>query len=126
MIFVFGSNERGVHGAGAARHAMQAYGAQMGTAFGPTGEAFAIPTKDHSIQHTLPLERIGMYVAGFLYYACNHPELTFQVTRIGCGLAGLNDGDVAMLFDGAPSNCLFDYQWKEHLPDPDAKFWGSF
>lgn len=53
-----------------------------------------------------------------------HPELTFQVTCIGCGLAGLKHEDIAPMFKDAPGNCVFDTLWKPWLPD--AEFWGTF
>lgn len=144
MIFVFGSNEGGIHGAGAARHAHSIHGAEWGVGFGPTGDSFAIPTKGVKILwhrvpaadgqyqgpivgDTLSLERIGMYIAGFLYYASAHPELTFKVTRIGCGLAGLNDEDVAKIFysETTSDNCFFDLEWKQYLGD-QYRYWGTF
>ncbi len=107
-IFVFGSNLAGRHGAGAALFARRNHGAIYGCGVGPQGNSYAIPTKDYRIQ-TLPLETIQGYVNGFLHYARNHPELDFQVTRIGCGLAGYTDAQIAPMFANAPSNC--------HLPD---------
>lgn len=107
-IFVFGSNLAGRHGAGAALFARRNHGAIYGQGIGPQGNSYAIPTKDYHIQ-TLPLETIQGYVNEFLHYARNHPELDFQVTRIGCGLAGYTDAQIAPMFANAPSNC--------HLPD---------
>lgn len=94
----------------------------MRFSYGHWGQSFAIPTKDDQLK-TLPVERIAQYVAGFLAYAKDHPELEFQVTRIGCGLAGYRDEDIAPLFQDAPSNCFFDEAWKPYLPE-DMKFWG--
>jgi len=144
MIFVFGSNEGGIHGAGAAKEAYKNRGAQWGVAFGPTGECFAIPTKSviqlttrvmaadgeyrgPVVGPTLSLERIGMYIAGFIYYASFHSELDFQVTRLGCGLAGLDDEDVATIFLGenVPDNLYFDLKWKEFMGD-NYRYWGTF
>ena len=96
-IFVFGSNLAGAHGAGAARSAHRIWGAEHGVGFGPTGKAYAIPTKDENIE-TLPLLRIAVYTGEFADYAKKHPKLTFLVTRIGCGLAGYTDEDIAPLF----------------------------
>lgn len=123
MIFVFGSNLAGIHGAGAARYAYDCRGAQWGVSYGPTGECFAIPTKDKSIR-TLRLSTIEMAIAGFITAARKYPSVKFQVTRIGCGLAGLKDEDIAPLFKDAPDNCYFDDEWKPFLPD--KKFWGTF
>lgn len=124
MILVFGSNEAGVHGAGAAKTAYEKHGARWGFSYGHMGDSFAIPTKDDNIQ-TMPLNRIENYVKGFLAYAKGHPKLTFKVTRIGCGLAGLKDEDIAPMFIGAPKNCLFDQAW-ENILGNDHQYWGTF
>lgn len=123
--FVFGSNESGIHGAGAARFAYTKKGARFGFSYGHWGESFAIPTKDKTITEALSLEQIRMYVDGFIAYAIGHPEIKFQVSRIGCGLAGLRDEDVAPLFKFAPSNCFFDTVWKPLLGS-ERNYWGTF
>lgn len=110
-IFVFGSNLAGRHGMGAALHAALHCGARYGVGVGRTGDAYAIPTKDRAIR-TLPLKDIKPFVDDFLAYARKHPELTFQVTRIGCGLAGYNDAQIAPMFFGAPANCQLPEQWR--------------
>lgn len=89
-IFVFGSNLAGRHGKGAALCARNEHGAQYGVGFGRTGNAYAIPTKDRQLR-VLPLSVIAAYVADFLDYAQAHPDLAFQVTKIGCGLAGYQE-----------------------------------
>jgi hypothetical protein len=124
MVFVFGSNESGRHGAGAARYAFEKKQAVMGFSYGHIGHSFAIPTMDQKIQNTLHLEHINAYVLGFLAYAASHPEWNFQVTCIGCGLAGLKHEQVAPMFKDHPGNCYFDTLWKKWLPE-DTKFWGT-
>lgn len=124
MIFVFGSNLSGLHGAGAAAYARRHKGAKIGVASGPTGQSYAIPTKDEMILNTLPMYQIKEHVNEFLKYAHDNSDKQFQVTRIGCGLAGLKDHQVAPLFIGAPDNCLFDEAWKIYLDN--VKFWGTF
>jgi hypothetical protein len=114
LIFVFGSNLSGIHGAGAAAHALLAHGAVMGIGRGPTGHSYALPTKDEHIQ-TLPLSTIELYVKEFLTYARENPIMTFLVTRIGCGLAGYTNDQIAPMFRGAPSNCKFDPEWEPYL-----------
>lgn len=111
MIFVFGSNLAGRHGKGAALHARQVHGAKYGVGVGPTGNAYAIPTKDENIQ-TLPLDRIAPYVADFLEYARENQHLQFEVTRIGCGLAGYTDSQISPMFSGAPENCNLPDGWR--------------
>ena len=123
MVFVFGSNESGIHGAGAARFALNHKGAASGMGFGPSSYSFAIPTKDWRVL-TLPLAVIEHYVNRFIVYARKNPEYEFQVTAIGCGLAGFKHRQIAPLFKYAPDNCFFDTLWKEFLPD--KKFWGTF
>lgn len=123
-VFVFGSNESGIHGAGAAKVAMQKHGAKWGKCYGHHGDSFAIPTKDEDIG-VMPLERIASYVEGFLAYARGHRKLKFKVTAIGCGLAGYRHEDIAPMFRMAPSNCSFDEAWKPWLGE-DHKYWGTF
>lgn len=110
-IFVFGSNLAGQHGGGAAQHARLRHGAEIGIGEGPTGTAYAIPTCDAHIR-ALPLERIGEAVTTFIAYARRNPAVTFEVTRIGCGIAGFIDQQIAPLFAGAPENCLLPDGWR--------------
>ena len=112
MIFVFGSNTAGRHGKGAAKMAREVHGAIYGQGFGRQGNSFAIPTKDSSIR-TLPLDAIKLYVDQFVEYAHNHPEHQFYVTRIGCGLAGYKDEDIAPMFQDAPENCQLPEGWRK-------------
>ena len=115
-IFVFGSNCVGVHGAGAAAHAHKVYGAEFGVGFGMTGQSYAIPTKDENIE-TMPIDMIIPFVQEFLDFAVVSPSQTFLVTRIGCGLAGYADEDIAPLFIGAPTNCLMPIEWRLRWPE---------
>ena len=114
IIFVFGSNLAGRHGAGAALFARYWYGAQLRIGVGRTGQSYAIPTKDAEF-NVLTLDVIRLHVWLFLDYAKNHPEEEFFVTRIGCGYAGYSNPDIAPMFRGAPENCMFEQSWKEFL-----------
>lgn len=109
-IFVFGSNLAGRHGKGAALYAKQHHGAIYGQGVGRQGMSYAIPTKDSQL-NTLPLKAIEKYVLEFILYAEKHPELTFALTRIGCGLAGYKDTDIAPMFKYAPENVLKPTGW---------------
>lgn len=111
MIFVFGSNLAGRHGAGAAKFARLHHGAEYGKGYGRQGNSWAIPTKDYKLE-PLALEDIGEWVAMFCSYATAHPELEFFVTRIGCGLAGYTDEDISPFFKDAPSNCHLPEEWR--------------
>lgn len=121
--FVFGSNEEGRHGAGAALHAMIHEGAKWGIGFGHVGNSFAIPTKNGRLK-TLKISAIKHYVGLFLAYAAITPDITYKVSRIGCGLAGYSDEEIAPLFVEATDNCLFDTEWKPYLPTHFI-FWGT-
>ena len=99
-IFVFGSNLSGRHGAGAARYARLHHGAIMGQGIGLQGSSYALPTKGVNISF-MPLKDIGKHVDEFISFAQSRPDLTFRVTRVGCGLAGFTDEDIAPLFKEA-------------------------
>ena len=94
-VFVFGSNLAGMHGGGAARIAFERFGAEWGVGVGPTGHCYAIPTMQGGV------ETIRPYVDEFIRYAEKHPEQVFLVTRIGCGIAGFRDDEIAPLFKAA-------------------------
>lgn len=105
-IFVFGSNEAGQHLGGAARAAVERFGAVFGQGSGLQGRSYAIPTlrlPGGDPANRLSLQAIRGYVQEFIYFADAHPEMTFLVTRIGCGIAGFRDEEIAPLFAGAYS-----------------------
>lgn len=109
-VFVFGSNRKGISGAGAALHARKVWGAANGVGEGPTGRAYALPTKATPYL-TLDLAAVGQHVARFIDHARQHPEQRFLLTRIGCGLAqkggkGLDEKAIAALFADAPDNVV--------------------
>lgn len=111
QIFVFGSNLAGRHGKGAALTARQQHGAVYGQGYGLQGQSFAIPTRDSNLK-TLPLSVIQSYVNMFIGFAEANPDLVFNVTRIGCGLAGYKDSDIAPMFKDAPNNCNLPDGWR--------------
>ena len=95
QIFVFGSNLAGMHGGGAARTAVRHFGAIMGQGVGLQGRSYAIPTMQGGVDTIRP------YVDEFITFAKAHKELTFLVTRIGCGIAGFKPTQIAPLFKDA-------------------------
>lgn len=114
MIFVFGSNLAGIHGAGAALHAKIYCRAMQGVGEGRTGNSYALPTKDYNIK-TRPLSDIAKSVDTFIEYAKDNPELQFEVTKVGCGLAGYTNEQIAPLFEDVPDNCLLAPEWLKIL-----------
>lgn len=94
-VFVFGSNLQGRHAGGAARVAVDLFGAIWGQGVGIQGQSYAIPTMQGGV------ETIKPYVDEFIEYAKNHPEKKFLVTPIGCGIAGFTPEEIAPLFTAA-------------------------
>lgn len=113
-FFVFGANESGRHGAGAAKYALDHHGAIWGAGNGPQGGSYGIPTKDGNFR-PLPLNSIKEYVRQFLQFARRNNTATFDVTRVGCGLAGYKNEQIAPMFLPAPKNCHFPQEWRTIL-----------
>ncbi|MGB3830316.1 MAG: hypothetical protein WA975_00460 [Mesorhizobium sp.] len=116
-VFVFGSNLSGRHGKGAALWARQHCGAIYGCGVGPQGNAYAIPTKDRHLR-VLPLAVIRGHIADFLDYARRRPDLRFEVTPIGCGLAGYRPEQIAPMFAGSPANVVLPDAFRAVLAAP--------
>lgn len=127
-VFVFGSNLAGRHGKGAALWACQHRGAIYGRGVGPQGAAYAIPTKDRQLR-VLPLATIRGHVDNFLGYARRRTDLRFEVTPIGCGLAGYRPDQIAPMFADAPANVILPDAFRAVLaslrprlePGPEAR-----
>ncbi len=107
-VFVFGSNIAGHHGAGAARLAMNKWGAKWGKGVGLEGQTYGIPTMQGGV------ETIKPYVDAFIDFAKKHQDKIFLVTEIGCGIAGFTPEDIAPLFKEAET------VENIHLPE---RFW---
>lgn len=115
-IFVFGSNLDGAHGGGAARIAYNRFGAVWGQGVGLQGQCYAIPTMQGGV------ETIKPYVDEFIKFARQHQEYKFLVTRIGCGIAGFKDEDIAPLFKDAleVENIILPHEFVKHLNKKDS------
>ncbi|MBO8458967.1 MAG: hypothetical protein IAA73_01330 [Bacteroidetes bacterium] len=94
-VFVFGSNLSGSHGGGAALVAYRKFGAIWGQGVGLQGQSYGIPTMHGGV------EAIKPYVDEFIAFARQHQDLVFLVTRVGCGIAGFTDNEIAPLFSEA-------------------------
>jgi hypothetical protein len=135
-VFVFGSNLSGIHGAGAARQAVE-WGAVYGKGLGISGKTYALPTKDKSLL-TLPLNNIRRYVNLLEMFIINDPFSHFLVTKVGCGLAGYTVEDIAPLFShftdienvSLPiefielNNAITESQIEKLAVDENKKGWG--
>lgn len=114
-VFVFGSNYAGRHGKGAALVAKEQFGAAygIGSGFMSAGSpkhSYAIPTKGHKLE-VLSLGVIKTHVNCFIKFANKHSTMKFFVSRIGCGLAGYQDHQIAPLFKGCEDNVIFPEEW---------------
>ena len=122
-VWVFGSNEAGRHGKGAALVARQYFRAVYGVGAGMTGDSYAIPTKEtdpvnERLLKVLPFDKISKSVAAFLEFTRANPTTKFFVTRIGCELANYSNEKIAPLFARAPSNCSFAQEWRTYIETP--------
>lgn len=126
-IFVFGSNLEGSHDGGAAKLAYNRFGAVWGLGTGIQGRSYAIPTMQGGV------ETIRPFVAAFIQFAKQNTTLTFLVTRIGCGIAGFRDEEIAPLFEDALDleNVILPKEFVENLvatpttPDANETTWNS-
>lgn len=109
-IFVFGSNLKGIHDKGGASLAAKYYGAQSGQGEGFAGQSYALPIKDNSLD-TLSLSEVNMHVKNFLAYAKERRDAFFMVTRIGCGMGGFSDDQIAPMFNKVPNNVWLPGKW---------------
>jgi hypothetical protein len=110
-IFVFGSNLAGRHGRGAAFTAKKFWGAKNGVGEGLQGNAYGIPTKDRDLK-VLSLSQIRKSVRRFVEFTYQHPNKTFLITAIGCGLAGYSPSQIAPMFHGLPGNCVLPREFR--------------
>lgn len=113
-IFVFGSNREGRHGKGAASTAYRYHGAVYGQAEGLQGNSYAIITKElRRDQPVVTLKEVEESVRKFLHFAFVHSDITFRLTKIGCGLAGFTEDQIRPLFRFATHNVIQPDDWKE-------------
>ena len=95
-IFVYGANLAWIQGAGAARQALK-FGAVYGRG-GLVGQTYGIPTKDKNLK-TLPLSEIKHYIDIFEGVVRDRQDLTFLITKVGCGLANYQDWQIKPMFE---------------------------
>lgn len=119
VVFVFGSNTAGRHGKGAALEARRKHGAIYGQGDGLQGNSYAIPTKNGALI-PLPLSAIAISVSKFIQFARDNPFMIFNISRVGCGLAGYTPAQIAPLFAGIPDNCILPADYDEVIhPSPN-------
>jgi hypothetical protein len=109
-VFVFGSNASGAHGGGAARFALDRFGAVWGQAEGLQGQSYGIDTMSGLAVFKEQARR-------FVAFAAEHPELRFLVTEVGCGIAGYRPLQVAAFFAGAGENVVLPESFQAVLSE---------
>lgn len=116
QIFVFGSNTQGRHGKGAALTALKRYGAIYGQSKGLQGQSYAIVTKDLKRgKRSVTLSSIYKQIQVLKEFAVEHPKLTFNISEIGCGLAGFNVSEIAPMFVNMPRNVRLNHKFQVYL-----------
>ena len=96
-VFVFGSNKAGNHVGGAARVAVEKFGAIMGHGEGLQGQSYAIPTLDEQMDK-VSTEELTRSVRRFADYTRYNTDKVFYVTKIGCGIAGFSVEEIVEVF----------------------------
>lgn len=94
-IFVFGSKPDGNHLGGAAKIALERFGAKIGKGEGYSGNSYAIPV------HRYKSELMEVAIKRFIDFARTRPELIFYVLPIGCGQAKMKTETIAKMFKPA-------------------------
>lgn len=128
-IFVFGSNMAGTHAGGAAKIALQYFGATKGVGRGWAGQSFAIPTMNEHLQQ-MPLSQIQHYINDFKIYVKHHPKMKFFITAVGCGVAGYKVEEIAPMFKGIGHQVIFPASFRpfvdKTLPKLNQKLLQAF
>jgi hypothetical protein len=114
QVFVFGSNTSGNHAGGAARQALESFGAVYGQDSGLQGQSYAIPTLDENFEK-LPLEEIRIHLEWFKAFAQNNDKKEFLLTKIGCGIASFEISEIAPLCSNMPSNVVLPKEFIDFL-----------
>lgn len=114
QVFVFGSNLAGNHRKGAAKTALDKFGAMQGVGRGWSGQSFAIPTQNEHLQ-AMPIHQVEHYIKDFKIYTKNHPKFIYFITAIGCGSTGFHAKDIAPLFQDISDNVILPIRFKEFL-----------
>lgn len=121
--FVFGSNTGGMHGKGAAKYAKDRLEAVQGVGEGITGHCYALPTVIYTPGvglSKMPLSQIDTHIETFIEYAKSNPNQKFQLTQVGCGLAGYSIDEIVPMFTsrGIPNNVFLSYTWDKYINGP--------
>ena len=110
-LFVFGSNLAGMHAGGAARFALTKFGAKPGVGEGLAGQSYAFPTLTADFTK-VSIQALEKSRNRLFETARTHPDKTFLLTKVGCGIAGFTEEEIRPLFAGGPSNVVLPPDWR--------------
>lgn len=121
-IFVFGSNPEGRHGAGAAKVAVEKFGAIKGQGEGLQGNSYALPTKDLRVSENNSLKstsekHIIESIEKLYDTARQNPDKQFKIAYRNTteaslnGYTGLEMIDMFLKAGTIPSNIVFSKEW---------------
>ena len=119
IIFVFGSNPEGKHGAGSAKVALQKFGAKYGKGDGLHGQSYAlITTEMRKGWPPITLEQITDNVRRLYEVARKMPDKRFMVAyrnqpdqRTLCGYTGAQMMKCFLSAGEIPDNIWFSEEW---------------
>lgn len=109
-IFIFGSNLNGYHAGGAAKRALEQFGAVWGISEGLSGRTYAFPTLNKNM-HKRTIKSLEDSRNKLFVTAEALPEYTFLLTKVGCGIAGFKEEKIAALFSECPDNIIKPKDW---------------
>lgn len=122
VVFVFGSNPEGRHGAGAAKVARERFGAVYGRGEGLQGNAYALPTKDLRVTEnrgfrSISPETITESIKKLYETARQYPDKSFCIAYRNTDRASLNGYtgiEMMRMFNAAgpmPANVIVSEEW---------------
>ena len=127
VVFVFGSNPEGRHGKGAAKVAVESFGAVYGQGEGLQGHSYALPTKDLRIKEnngfrSISEKDIVANISKMYECARQNPDRQFMVAYTNAPeettLNGYSGREMAAMFLAAgsfPENVRFSSAWKAEM-----------
>ena len=104
QIIVVGTNALGAHIGGAAKYAHNHFGLRWGVGEGLSGSTYALPTMSGICDFAQAAMRFSMF-------AELAPDLTFLLTKVGCGIAGYDEKLIMDLFANSPANVILPEGW---------------
>lgn len=125
-VLVFATSLKGDMRLGYGPLATRHHGAQKGKPMGFStsengiGKSFGIPFKDADGYDMRTLD-ILRNVDEFLNYTTNTKHITYHITDVAKVIPRIQPKQIAYLFKGAHSNCIFPRNWQEWMDVPELQ-----